>query len=535
MLAGARAPGRDKQATGRDAAASICGWPTGPVRINGIDYAPKDGGQIVIAPQFNLVVSESASGSLDGFLLNSTKQGAPSFRAINYELPSSQGGGGSSGVDYPALTVPDLPAEIAKQRGSGGGGGHQRTGSVGGFPASAAGLEITFDDQTATITFHVEVPKPFNGGDGAALTAEVKARIGPTEPFHVVYGYLGNRTGGSAVDLGPVAISGFGLCYREHYSTNPADDPCHDITNIDDSGLGDHTWMASASLNIADALKVEFRPGSNTIAGCSQDIPLGFAFSGDGGLSQAGAAIDLSGSGGVPIFTGVFVTGLAAGFTRQLTYNTLTTAAASRSALWTSLTITGNVFGVTTARGYRYQFTGGELGTGVLRQVGGGYPYTTHLGIGVSGVVSLSLPDLPSFQLASAYALYVDDPAAIFVGGGFDFGFPDGNYENTPNTGIGIRGGIAGAIGLRGGVPFDLEAYADVVIQVRPLVGEFVVLRGGLQAIMSYAPGGRGGLGLCGYASLFNGGQRLRRERRDRLPLGATPSLRRVQGSRLKP
>lgn len=485
-----------------------------PVRINGIDYAPKDGGELVIAPQFNLVVSESVSGSLDGFLLNSTKQGTPSFRPINYELPSSQGGGGSTGVDYPALTVPDLPAEIAKQRGTGiAPAVLAALSSVGGFPSvtgPGSELNITFDNQTATITFHVEVPKEFTGGDGAPLTAEVKARIGPTEPFHVVYGYLGNKSGGSGVDLGPVAISGFGLCYREHYSTIAADDPCHGITNIDDSGLADHTWMASASLNIADALNVEFRPGSNTIAGCSQDIPLGFAFSGDGGLSQAGAAIDLSGSGGVPIFSGVFVTGVAAGFTSHVTPPSTSpdyeqfSGCLALNALEV-VTITGNVFGVKTANNYRYQFTGGELGTGVLRQVGGGYPYTTHLGIGVSGVVSLSLPDLPSFQLASAYALYVDDPAAIFVGGGFDFGFPGGNYENTPNTGIGIRGGVAGAIGLRGGFPFDLEAYADVVVQVRPVLGEFTVLRGGLQALMSYAPGGRGGLGLCGYASLFDG------------------------------
>jgi hypothetical protein len=346
----------------------------GPVRVNGIDYAPPPGGEIVIAPQFNLVVSERASTSLDGLFLNASHP----FQPVNFELPASSAGGGTSGIDYPALTVPDLPGDIKQQRSSPAAAAIiAALGAVGGFPSTGA-LEISFDDQTATVTFHVQLPAPFDGGDGAPVTAEVKARIGPTEPFHVVYGYLGNTSGGSSVDLGPVALNGFGICYRQHYSTDASVDPCPGITGIDDAGLGDGVWTASASLNIADALNVEFRPGSNTIPGCSQAIPLGFAFSGDGGLSQAGAALDLAGSGGVPIFPGVSITGVAAGFSSKANYEVYSGCVGL--SVVDLLSITGNVFGVHTVNGYRYNFTGTELARTCCRRRAGPSPTPTMSG-----------------------------------------------------------------------------------------------------------------------------------------------------------
>ncbi len=74
----------------------------GPVRVNGIDFAPPAGGELVIAPQFNLVVSQDAPGSLDGLQLNSSRDAQP----INADLPTAAA---SVGIDSPALTVPDLP------------------------------------------------------------------------------------------------------------------------------------------------------------------------------------------------------------------------------------------------------------------------------------------------------------------------------------------------------------------------------------------------------------------------------------------
>ena len=188
---------------------------TGPVRINGIDYAPAPGEEIVVAPQFNLLVSQRASTSLDGLLLGSDHP----FKLINFALPpgAAPSAGGSPGVDYPALTVPNLPAEIARQRSVPGAAAIiSKLGAVGGFP-SVGGLEIAFADDHAIITLHVQLPAPFNGGDGP-VTAAVQARIGPSEPFHIVYGYLGDTTGGSSVDLGPVALSGFGICFASHPS-----------------------------------------------------------------------------------------------------------------------------------------------------------------------------------------------------------------------------------------------------------------------------------------------------------------------------
>ena len=462
---------------------------TGPVRINGIDYAPAPGGEIVLAPQFNLLVSQQASSSLDGLLLNTEHP----FQLVNFALPpGAAGGGGSPGVDYPALTVPDLPTEIARQRSLPQASAIiAKLGAVGGFP-SVGGLEIAFDNDTAIVTIHVQLPAPFNGGDGP-VTAAVQARIGPTEPFHVVYGYLGDTTGGSKVDLGPVALSGFGICFREHYSLDTSVDPCRGITNIDDAGFPDGTWTASAGLNLGGALDVEFRPGSNSIPGCSQAIPLGFAFSGDGGLSQAGAALDLQGSGGIPIFPGVSITGLAAGFTSTATYNQY--GGCVGLSVVDLLSITGNVFGVDTVNGARYQFNGSELGTGVLQKTGGTFPYTNHVGIGVSGVASLTLPELPAFQVGSAYALYVDDPAAVFFGAGLDIGLPHGNFEDQPGTGIALKGGLKGAIGLAGGFPFDFEGYANFEASALSQT----LLSGEAELIVSYSPkaGQHGGIGAC--------------------------------------
>ena len=462
---------------------------TGPVRINGIDYAPAPGGEIVLAPQFNLLISQQASTSLDGLLLNTSHP----FRLVDFALPPGAApGGGSPGVDYPALTVPDLPTEIARQRSLPEASAIiSKLSAVGGFP-SVGGLEIAFDNDTAIVTLHVQLPAPFNGGDGP-VTAAVQARIGPTEPFHVVYGYLGDTTGGSKVDLGPVALSGFGICFREHYSPDTSVDPCRGITNIDDAGFPDATWTASAGLNLGGALDVEFRPGSNSIPGCSQAIPLGFAFSGDGGLSQAGAALDLRGSGGIPIFPGVSITGLAAGFRSTATYNQY--GGCVGLSVVALLSITGNVFGVDTVNGARYQFNGSELGTGVLQKTGGTFPYTNHVGIGVSGVASLTLPELPAFQVGSAYALYVDDPAAVFFGAGLDIGLPHGNFEDQPGTGIALKGGLKGAIGLAGGFPFDFEGYANFEASALSQT----LLSGEAELIVSYSPkpGQHGGIGAC--------------------------------------
>ena len=459
------------------------------MRINGIDYAPAPGEEIVIAPQFNLLVSQHASTSLDGLLLSTD----PQFKPINFALPpGAAGGSGSPGVDYPALTVPDLRTEIHKQSSFPAAAAIiAKLGAVGGFP-SVGGLEIAFADDTAIITLHVQLPEPFNGGDGP-VTAAVQARVGPSEPFHVVYGYLGDTSGGSKVDLGPVALTGFGICFRAHYSTDTSIDPCPGITNIDDTGFPDNTWTASAGLNIGGALDVEFRPGSNSIPGCAQSIPLGFAFSGDGGLSQAGAALDLQGSGGIPIFPGVSISGLAAGFKSTATYNQY--GGCVGLSVVDLLSITGNVFGVDTVNGSRYQFNGGELGGGVLQKTGGTFPYTDHVGIGASGVASLTLPELPAFQVGAAYALYVDDPAAVFFGAGLDVGLPHGNFEDQPGTGIALKGGLKGAIGLAGGFPFDFEGYANFEASALSQT----LLSGEAELIVSYSPkaGQHGGIGAC--------------------------------------
>ncbi len=131
----------------------------------------------------------------------------------------------------------------------------------------------------------------------------------------------------------------------------------------------------------------------------------------------------------------------------------------------------------------------------MLQQTGGAFPYTDHVGIGVSGVASLTLPELPAFQVGSAYALYVDDPAAVFFGAGLDIGLPHGNFEDPPGTGIALNGGLKGAIGLAGGFPFDFEGYANFELSALSQT----LLSGEAELIVSYSPkaGQHGGIGAC--------------------------------------
>jgi hypothetical protein len=472
-----------------------------PVDFNGVMYVPH-GGVILFAPQFNLVIASNAETDVAD--LQTVPAGA-----VDYQFPSTSQdpSDGQQGIDFPDLpdlikSEPDASARAVAE---------QEFGPVGGFSVDlGSSLHISFQNGVTTINFQVDLPQPFSDGNGRAATATVFATISDTQGFQVQYAYLGgqNGQGGVSVALGPVQLSGFAICYRHAYDPNPSNDPCSGVTGIDDSQYPDDTWTASGVLNIAKKVEVDFRPGTGSVPGCSQAIPLGFAFSGDA-LSQAGAAVNLNGLGGIDLFPLVpklvTLTGLAAGFEQNPNYLKFGGCLAFNVAQ--VLTITANLFGVETNNGYKYQFTGNELGPGVLKKTGGVYPVTNHLAIGGSGVLSLSLPNLPSFQLANAYALYVDDPGAVFFGAGFCFGLPSGDCQNPPNTGIAINGGLDGAIGLSNGTPFDIEGHVGVFAQVGAGgILEYKVLDGQLDAIVSYSPTApQGGIGVCGTASVLGG------------------------------
>ena len=233
------------------------------------------------------------------------------YQPINYLLPASPESDPS--MDFPALSVSELKQTIAQQPQQNKEAASQvidALSNVGGF-LSAGGLQVSFEGDTAIISFAVQLPEPFNG-NGGPVTAQVVARVGTSEPFHVVYGYLGNTSGGANIDLGPFQLDNFGICYREQCSadsnTDPSNpdppvDPFQRVTGIDDSGFGHDTWLASGDLNITGAVNVVFRPGPDfTAKGCSKSVPLGFAFTG-GHLAQAGAFVDVS-AGGVPVRAG---------------------------------------------------------------------------------------------------------------------------------------------------------------------------------------------------------------------------------------
>jgi hypothetical protein len=93
---------------------------TQPVRINRIDYAPPASGEIVVAPQFNLVVSQRASTSLDGLLLNPSQPLQP----VNFELPARSPASASATANTAAPTRQSIrargsPASTIRRSGMG--------------------------------------------------------------------------------------------------------------------------------------------------------------------------------------------------------------------------------------------------------------------------------------------------------------------------------------------------------------------------------------------------------------------------------
>jgi hypothetical protein len=361
-------------------------------------------------------------------------------------------------------------------------------------------LQISFQDGVTTILFHVDLPPPFTGG-----TAAIYATISDTQGFQVLYGYLSN-----GINLGPVSLGPFAVCYRDHYSTDPKVDPCPQITDviqgapsIDGPNVPDKSWMAVGELNLLGNIEVDFAPGSISIPGCNAGaIPLGFIFS-NGALTQAGAALNVK--GGLDLFPPipglVTLSGLAGGFSyqqnQQGSYEQIGGCAAFNVLGIFGVTL--NVFGIA-SNGTPVQITNQDING--LVQWGGNWPVTQHLAIGGSGEITLDLPDLPSIDLASAYGLYVDNPGAVFFGAGFCWGIPSGDCNNPPDTGISVSGGLDGAIELSNGTPFELEGYVSIVARLKALV-QTTPFSGSMQAIFSYHPGNPpgGGVGLCGYVS----------------------------------
>ena len=505
---------------------------TGPVRINGIDYVPEPGTTLIIAPQYNLIVASSASTWLDALRLQapnpvndqlpSPSQGAGAApgaardTAMAHGADAGSGGAGSSsgsgsGKDYPALSVNDLQSLLSHQP-------NPQTAAqiikllskVGGFP-TVAGLEVTFDDNfNATITVHAKLPDVFSSG-GPPPTAAISAEIGPTVPFQIQFGYF---TG--SANFGAVALKNFAICYRHKYSsdTSPSStDPCPGITGITDNpGFGDDLWVASGVFDVSGAgFSLVFRPGGDIpTTVCPGFLNLGFGF-GDGKVRFAGAALVIA-NGGLQLGAGITLQQLGASFTALPTYDTVC-AYTTLGAFENFVQLTGEVFAVWTKDGGQYQFTGSELGTTksgspyLLPSYGGDpphleYPYTNGWALGIGASVSLNLPQLGQIEFADGYALYVNDPGALWFGAEFDLGLPSGNFEDQPGTGIAFKGGIAGAVGSVGGkAAFWVEGNAAVALNVlcsSDCSGN--VFSASLDAIISDAPGeaNSGGIAICG-------------------------------------
>jgi hypothetical protein len=484
-----------------------------PVNINGLTYRPIGGSSILFAPQFNLVIGSDAEIDVADLQAQAPAQVAEQFP------DQPQDPTNDTAIDYPSLAalIAAEPDKQAQQQAL------TEFGSVPDGPGleldPTSDLKITFQDGIATVEFHVDLPPPFNGG-----TAGVYAQLSTTtQTIKVIYGYLS-----SGIGFGPVALDPFAICYRDHYSSDPAIDPCRQVTDIsengsyaikgvDDSIYPDKTWIAVGVLKIGKLVTVDFAPLSKPVLpGCSEAVTPGLAFTTDQNgvhLDTAGAVLDFSEAqnGGIDLFPAVpgviVLTGLAASYDTSQAQNAMWTKFAGCFTLQFAqvLALTGNVFVVETNNGNTYQFQGGELGTlgngqNVLQQTGNppAYPYTNHLAVGASAVASLRLPVIGSVPVAGAYGLYVDDPGAVFFGANFCLAFPSGDCNNPPSTGFTLNGYLNGAIGLANPPPFEIDGGGGAAAYT---LGQ-KVFGTQIKAVVAWN-NGQGGVGVCGTITEF--------------------------------
>lgn len=441
---------------------------TGPVTVNGLTYVPENNTAVVVAPQFNLIVASDAEVDI------SNLQAKPAGTIDDQEPTTAQ----PPSEDLPALDAPDLTQLIDHSRDPN--AARQQFGSVGGFqtdPRSA--VHVGFNDGGADITFYVDLAQPFSGG-----TAEVHATISDTQAFQVDDGYLAN----ASVNFGALQLTDFSVCFRHDAN---GDNPCPGITGIapdPEPGQPDF-WDASGTLSIGN-FNLLFRPGAKLPPGCSS-MRLGIGF---GGGQLAFAGLDLQ-TPGIAIAPGVTFQDFAASFDNS-DPRWIKMSGCADFNLAALLTLSANVFSVVTNNGAQYPFSPADV-PGLQPP----FPVTDHLGIGASGTLTLSLPigDIP---LAQAYALYVDDPPALFFGGGVCISIPSGDCHNPPTPGLGVGAAINGGFGLQSfPPPFFVEGSASVIGNA-PIIG--TVFRGSVHGIISDDPStGAGGIGLCGQAYLW--------------------------------
>ena len=237
----------EKAAPGRPAFSST--WPPARCAVNGVDYVPSPGAVIVIAPEFGLVVSESASTWLDKVKLHDAQQ-------INYLLPDTAQG---PTADYPALGVANVAAlvktqpEAAKPAEQGG------VGSVGAFPSTGE-LHVSFGDYSSTITFEVVLPPPFTDGHGrlVAQAAHRGQHVGPPWAWD---GLAGSAPAAPGVRCrhGSGGWRNFAIRFAAHASADPNVDPCPAATGIAEDSFGDNFWDATGELGLGN-IKLIFRP-----------------------------------------------------------------------------------------------------------------------------------------------------------------------------------------------------------------------------------------------------------------------------------
>jgi PKD repeat protein len=477
---------------------------SGPVFFNGVEYRPQTcsghTGVILFAPQFDLVVSSCAE--LDVADLQAQAPGP-----IDYQFPDMAQDPNSAQT---AIDFPNLQALLAAEPDQG--ARQQAMGEFGHVPGDpgfvldpSSDLRITFQDGVTTIAFHVDLPGPFSNA-----TIAVFALIDSDGNFTVVYGYLGNANGGGvSVNLGPVKVSDFAICFRHEATNNTTDptkisyDPCPNLTGIPDQpSFGKDFWDATGTISVG-GYNVIFRPGK-IAPGCQTNPPLpadalGLGFSGTG-LKFAGAELQTP---GIAIgTTGITFEQLLISYISGSDWDTIrgcTVFAAGKL-----IELTGGVFLVFVHSPQTpYQFNGGEVADVTPE---GPLPYTQDFGIEVGGAVLLTLPVInQQVNIANGYVIYVDDPAALAFGAFIDVGIPNGTYENPPDIGIGFKGGFSGIIGFNSGA-WEFEAIQDFIGKLNlGFLGEHTVAQGTLQEIVSDDPrNSGGGIGACGYASLFD-------------------------------
>ena len=412
------------------------------VRINGLDFFPRGGSDILLDPADNLVVSGDTSVEI--------MSDQVSLYTGELVIDGSQPG-----------RVHDLEANLDKLITSS--TLARRALNLGGFGLGGT-LTVELDPYTTKLTGLVQLPNEFESDTSTRLTLTATA-IANNQDDRQFNDILVN---GPTLNFKAFKLSNDAFCYQAHIS----DDFCQAQTGVTFGAApgSQPSWNVTAKVSVL-GVTINAAPPPPTYG-------IGFV---NGQFAFAGAEASFP-DPGIPIGNGVSLTRLGG----SLALNPTRISGTIGLNLGPTVGIDGAVFVVLPTYGQRYTFTGTELGN--VLQAPLVLPKITvdQFAIAAGGDLSLKLGPAKSaipVKLASGYLVYAY-PSYVAVGGEFGINFGDAFH---------LTGSIQGAANFAAS-QYDLEGQLLFYLNHTVILPE---LKLEVDGVVSNA-----GIGACGLAKI---------------------------------